>query len=510
MSSEQQQFDNSQYVHLIPPKDELCHFINNEFVHNIDDPSVTFDVIQPNNGQVMCQVSSGTSKEVELAVQAATEANKRNSEWRQMSIAQRRKIILRFVQLWEENSDELAQLESLTNGSPIGLSQFLVRDLVNEWHYHIGWMDKNAGRLVHDPNHNGERLSMVKREPIGVCGIIVPWNVPLWCLIVKIAPALCMGNVLIVKPSEFSPLTALRVAKWIKMAGFPKGVFNIVQGLGQNVGEPLVRHPLVRKIAFTGSTRTGRHIMKSAAESNMKQVQLELGGKSPVIVFPDVNVEEAVRISNFALFNNNGQLCTAGSRTFVHEDIYEQFVQEAVKQARQMKVGTQMDPSNQIGPLVNKLQFDKVLDYIQTGINEGGTLHCGSAKPALDNGGYFVEPCVFTDLPHESSRLACEEIFGPVMTIFKFKTVEEVVELANATDYGLAGAILTKDIRIASLVADQMETGTIFINHYHGAMVTAEFGGYKMSGFGREGGEESVLGWTQSKSVFINLANRNI
>jgi len=496
-------------MHLIPPQDELCHFINNEFIHNIDGANATFDVIQPNNGQVMCQVASGTSKEVDLAVQAAVDAFKKNSEWRQMSIAQRRNILLRLVRLWEEEVEELAKLESLTNGSPITLSDYIIKDLVNEWHYHIGWMDKTAGRLAHDPNHNDNRVTMVKREPIGVCGVIVPWNVPLWCLIVKIAPALAMGNTLIVKPSEFSPLSALRVAKLIKRAGFPKGVFNIVQGYGQNVGEPLVTHPQVRKLAFTGSTATGRRIMKAAADSNMKQVQLELGGKSPVIVFSDVNVPEAVRICNFAVFNNNGQLCTAGSRTFVHEDIYDQFVQEAVKQAKEMKVGSQMDPETKVGPLVNKLQFEKVLGYIQTGVIEGGKLHCGSPKPAFPEG-YFVQPCVFTDLPHSSSKLACEEIFGPVMTIFKFKTVEEVVEMANSSEYGLAAGILTKDVRVASTVADLLETGTVWINHYHGAMVTAEFGGYKMSGFGREGGEESVLGWTQSKSVFIDMNNRAI
>jgi aldehyde dehydrogenase (NAD+) len=500
---------NEQYLKYLPPKEELCHFINNEFVRNVENPEETFDVIAPHNEQLICKVSSGTSKEVDLAVKAAEDAFKNGSEWRRMTIAQRRALFLKLVQRWEEEADELAILESFTNGSPINLSKFIIHDLTNEWLYAVGWMDKLAGRMAPDPNNNDDRLTLVKREPIGVCGIIVPWNVPLWTLVVKIAPALAMGNTVVVKPSEFSPLTALKVAKMMKEVGFPKGVFNIVQGYGINVGDPLARHPRVRKIAFTGSTRTGRSILKCAAESNLKQVQLELGGKSPVIVFPDVNVSEAVKICHFALFNNNGQLCTAGSRTFVHEDIYDQFVAEAVKQAKLMKVGSQMEPSNNVGPLINKVQFEKVLDYIRTGIKEGGKMHCGSPDPAQKQG-YFVQPTIFTDLPFSSSKLACEEIFGPVMTIFKFKDLEEVIEMANATDYGLASGILTKDVRIANTVANRLEAGTVWINHYHGAMCTAEFGGYKMSGFGREGGEEGVLGWTQSKSIFFDMANRNI
>jgi acyl-CoA reductase-like NAD-dependent aldehyde dehydrogenase len=293
----------------------------------------------------------------------------------------------------------------------------------------------------------------------------------------------------------------------LKECGLPAGVFNIVNGYGLSVGEPLAKHSKIRKIAYTGSTRTGRAIATYAAETNLKQVQLELGGKSPVIVFSDVNVPEAVRLCIHAVFNNNGQLCTAGSRTYIHEKIYDEFVKEAVRQAQQIKMGSQMDPETKCGPLISKIQFEKVLEFIRHGITEG-KMQCGSAEPARPEG-YFVQPTIFTDLSQDA-RLTCEEIFGPVMCLYRFNSTEEVVEMANASEYGLAAGVITKDTRLAMQVSHALHTNTIWINHYHGAMVTAPFGGWKESGFGREGAEEGALQWTQSKSIFIDNSNTNI
>jgi len=516
--------DNSQYLHLIPPQDQLGHFINNQIINNNNNNNHSrfIHVISPNNEQLLCRVPCGTVNDVNMAVQAAHDAfypdnnnnnhhtsnnndnNDISSSWKHMSVPHRRQLLIQFVQLWKEHSRELALLESLNNGSSINTQSYIVNDLEKEMWYHIGQMDKLGGSLAvslsdqaSDEYHVFNRL-----EPIGVCGIIVPWNLPLWCLMVKVLPALCCGNTLVVKPSECTPLTALFVAKLFKLAGFPPGVFNVVNGYGADVGQALSSHPLVRKIAFTGSTLVGRHIMKSAADSNLKKIQLELGGKSPVVVFPDVNVKEAVKIALFAIFNNNGQLCTAGSRCFVHEAIYDEFVKEAAIQVNQMTIGSQMDPNTTIGPLINKTQFDKVLKYIQTGIQEGGKMICGSTQRARPVG-YFVQPTIFTDLSHETSTLAREEIFGPVLCVFKFSDKEEVIRRANDSEYGLASAVITKNINLALEMSYRLEAGSVWINHYHNTQANTTFGGYKQSGIGREGGEEGIKAWTNSKSVFI-------
>lgn len=428
-----------------------------------------------------------------------------------MSIGQRRQILIRFVELWRQHTSHLAQLESLNNGSSIHVQSYIVRDLEKEMWYHIGHMDKLAGALAVsmsddrvDDYHIFNRL-----EPIGVCAIIVPWNLPLWCLMVKVLPALACGNTLVVKPSEYTPLTALLVAKLLRQAGLPSGVFNVVNGYGSDVGSALGAHPLVRKIAFTGSTMVGRLIMRGAAESNLKKVQLELGGKSPVIVFSDVNVVEAVKIALFAIFNNNGQLCTAGSRCFVHERIYDAFVKEATIQSNRMSIGSQMDAKSDVGPLINKTQFEKVLQYIRKGIEEGGTMVCGSEQRALPQG-YFVRPTIFVGLDHETSTLAREEIFGPVLCIFKFSDKEQVIKMANDTEYGLASAVITKDLQLALEMSYRIEAGTVWVNHYHNTQANSTFGGYKQSGIGREGGEEGIKAWTNSKSVFISKQSSSL
>jgi len=328
----------------------------------------------------------------------------------------------------------------------------------------------------------------------------------LWTTMVKLLPCLCMGNTIVLKPSEYTPLTALYLAKLIRDCGFPPGVVNIVNGYGADAGATLASHPLVRKIAFTGSTAVGRQIMKSAADSNLKKVQLELGGKSPVIVWHDVNPKEAARIATFAVFHNNGQICTAGSRTFVHEKIFDEFVKAAADIANSMKIGDPLDPSVQMGPLVNKIQFEKVLNYIKVGLEEGGKMVAGSAERARPVG-YFVKPTVFVGLEHSKSRLACEEIFGPVMTIFKFSDKEQVIKMANSSEYGLSSGVITKNINLAFELSDRIHSGAVMVNVYHMTAANAEFGGVKSSGIGRENGEEGVKSWTTTKTVFISKTN---
>jgi acyl-CoA reductase-like NAD-dependent aldehyde dehydrogenase len=508
-SSSSAKYNNEKYKHLIPNENELGHFINNKFVKNLTNTK-TFPVIQPNDESVICNVAAGGPQEVEAAVQAAHQAYQHGSEWRRMSIPQRRSLMLKLAQLWKENATELAQLEAYNNGTSINVHTFVVNDLEKEFHYYIGWMDKLGGRTAVNLSDNPQDYHVYTRtEPIGVCAAITPWNLPLWVTMVKVLPCLCMGNTIILKPAECTPLTALYLAKMIQKCGFPPGVFNVVNGYGAEAGAGLSIHPLVRKIAFTGSTAIGKQIMKSAADSNLKKVQLELGGKSPVIVFPDVNPVEAAKIATFAVFNNNGQICTAGSRTFVHEKIYDQFVKAAVDVVKSMKIGTQMDPENTMGPLINKTQFTKVLEFVNVGIQEGGKMEIGSNKP-IRSKGYYVQPTIFTGLSHSTSRLAKEEVFGPLMVIFKFTDKEEVIKMANSSEYGLASGILTKDINVALELSERIQAGTVWVNHYHNTAANLEFGGYKQSGTGRENGKEGVKAWTTTKSVLIHKTNSSL
>jgi len=376
----------------------------------------------------------------------------------------------------------------------------VIGGLVNDWRYHAGWADKVDGRQLEvAPGTH----CYVKREPLGVCGLILPWNVPLWTMVVKLAPCLAMGNTAVIKPAEQTPLTALRVAQFFKEAGFPKGVINIVTGMGggeDGAGAALATHMRVRKIAFTGSTEVGRLVMKASVDSNLKKVQLELGGKSPVVVFEDADIEKAVQISSIALFSNNGQLCTAGSRTFVHEAIYDEFVEAATVAAKKLQVG---DPSSQatsqIGPLVDKAQYEKVLQYIEAGKREGATLKAGGE--ALGTKGYFVVPTVFANV-QDDMKIAREEIFGPVQSIIKFSDPKEVIQRCNSTEYGLAAAVVTEDISKVFEICNSVQAGTIWVNTYHEVYVNAEFGGYKQSGFGREGGNPADE-WTISKTVIV-------
>jgi len=330
--------------------------------------------------------------------------------------------------------------------------------------------------------------------------LILPWNVPLWAIFIKLSPCLAMGNVAIIKPAEQTPLTALRIAEFIKEAGIPSGVVNILPGYGK-AGAAISSHPEIDKVAFTGSTEVGRLIMEASARSNLKKVQLELGGKSPLVIFPDADLDFAAKTAFHGLFTNNGQVCTAASRCYVHEDIYNSFIEKAVQLAKSQKIGNQLDPKNTLGPLVDKEQFERVLNYIENGKKSGAKLKFGGQR--IGEKGFFVQPTIFVDIAEENP-LVKEEIFGPVQSILKFNNIEEVIQKANNTTYGLAAGVITNNISNVFALSNKIKAGTVWVNTYHVIFNTAEFGGFKQSGFGKEGGFEGVCAWTQLKTVVVS------
>ncbi|EFC43376.1 aldehyde dehydrogenase [Naegleria gruberi] len=419
-----------------------------------------------------------------------------------MEPQKRQELIYKLADEWDRQVEEMALLEGLNNGTPIGVNRYVIKSITDTWRYSAGWIDKLSGRIcVTDKKFH----VYTQRSPVGVVGVISPWNFPMWCSLVNVAPAMAMGNCVILKPSEQTPLTALKLADICQKVGIPKGVYNVVMGDGPNAGAPLVSHKKVSKIAFTGSTEVGRLVMKGAAESNLKQVHLELGGKSPVVVCPDVNVDEAVKVAAFSIFNNNGEACTAGSRTFVHADIYDEFVRKLKEHVATFKIGYNLNDETNIGPLVDKEQYDRVKSYIEIGKKEGAKLLIGGDSEGLPTKGYFVKPTIFYDVD-DNMRIAREEIFGPVQSILKpWKTLDEVITRCNNTEFGLAAAILTKNVDNMFTFSDRIKCGVCWINNYHNVLHVAEFGGVKQSGFGREAGEEGMKAWTSLKTVILQL-----
>lgn len=345
------------------------HFINGKYVESVSKKQ--FSIYNPSTEEFLTKVSEGDKEDIDLAVQAAEKAFSKNSPWQKMTLQQRKKILLKTAELIKKESKDLAKLESFFNGSPLALQEAIIGALDLDWEYAASWVGLKNGKVFEKDNSH----VYVTNESIGVCGIIVPWNVPLWCLSVKLAPCLAMGNTVVIKPSEKTPISALRLVEILQEAGLPDGVVNVVNGYGPTCGSALASHMKVRKVAFTGSIETGRKIMVSAAMSNLKKVQLELGGKSPVVITKNANLEKAARISLIAIFSNNGQLCTAGSKTYVHEDVYDEFVKKVKEVAKNLKVGDQS--VSDIGPIVDKLQFDKVMNYINIGKKEANLLFGG-------------------------------------------------------------------------------------------------------------------------------------
>uniref|UniRef100_A0A7M4F957 aldehyde dehydrogenase (NAD(+)) n=1 Tax=Crocodylus porosus TaxID=8502 RepID=A0A7M4F957_CROPO len=474
-------------------------FINNEWHDAVS--KKTFSSINPATGEVICQVAEGDKADVDKAVSAAKAAFQLGSPWRRMDASHRGKLLNCLADLIERDRAYLAALETLDNGKPYSIAYSVDLDMtIKCLRYFAGWADKCHGKTI---PIDGDFFCYTRHEPVGICGQIIPWNFPLLMQAWKIGPALATGNVIVMKVAEQTPLSALYVASLIKEAGFPAGVVNIVPGYGPSAGAAISSHMQVDKVAFTGSTEVGHLIQKAAAESNLKKVTLELGGKSPNIILSDADMDWAVEQSHFALFFNQGQCCCAGSRTYVQEDIYHEFVERSVERAKARVVGNPFDFKTEQGPQVDEEQFKKILGYISIGKREGAKLLCGG-NPAADRG-YFIQPTIFGDV-QDNMTIATEEIFGPVMQILKFKTVEEVIERANDSKYGLAAAIFTKDIDKANYVSQALRAGTVWINCYDVFGAQAPFGGYKESGNGRELGEYGLEAYTEVKTVSICMS----
>ncbi|MBW4561456.1 MAG: aldehyde dehydrogenase family protein [Mojavia pulchra JT2-VF2] len=470
--------------------------INNEWVESVS--GRRFETINPATGETICEVAEADAPDVDKAVQAARKAFI-SGEWPKMSATQRGELLYKLADLIEQNIDELARLETLDNGKPLNDSLGDLGLVIACYRYYAGWADKVQGKTI---PINGPYFCYTRHEPVGVVGQIIPWNFPLLMQAWKLAPALATGNTVVMKTAEQTPLSALRVGELIVEAGFPPGVVNLLSGYGPTAGAAISRHMDIDKVAFTGSTEVGHLIMEAAAKSNLKRVTLELGGKSPNIVFADADMSKALEGAHQALFFNQGQCCCAGSRLFVEEKCYDDFVAMAVERAKQRVVGNPFDTNTEQGPQVDKEQFDKVMGYIEAGMREGAQMLCGGNR--VGEQGFFIAPTVFTDV-RDDMKIAQEEIFGPVMSIIKFKDIDEVIKRANNTMYGLAAAVWTQDITKAHAIANNVRAGTVWVNCYDVFDAAAPFGGFKQSGIGRELGEYGLQQYTEVKTVTIKL-----
>jgi aldehyde dehydrogenase (NAD+) len=471
--------------------------INNRWAES--DSGKTFATLNPATGEEICQIAEADTADVDRAVKAARAAFE-HGPWRKTMASERGRLLNRLADLMEQHADELASLEALDNGKPYTVAKAVdVAASIGCYRYFAGWADKVHGKTI---PIDGNFFCYTRHEPVGVVGQIIPWNFPMLMQAWKLAPALATGNTVVMKPAEQTPLSALRVGELIVEAGFPEGVVNLLPGFGETAGAAIARHMDVDKVAFTGSTEVGHLVMEAAAKSNLKRVTLELGGKSPNIVFADTDLDAAVEGAHFGLFFNHGQCCCAGSRVFVEEKIYDQFVEKSGARARQRAVGDPFDPATEQGPQVDQTQMEKVLGYIESGRSEGATLVCGGKR--VGDRGYFVQPTVFADV-HDDMKIAREEIFGPVMSIIPFKTIDEVVERSNRTTYGLAAAVWTRDIQKAHSIANSVRAGTVWVNCYNVLDTRAPFGGFKQSGIGRELGEYGLQQYTEIKTVTLKL-----
>ncbi|WP_035484891.1 aldehyde dehydrogenase family protein [Alicyclobacillus contaminans] len=458
------------------------------------------EVVNPATGEVIARVAEGTEDDARAAIRAARRAFDEDG-WAEVTALERAQLLFRLADAIEEHADLLTRLETLDNGKPLREAQFDVADAANCFRYYAGLATKPHGQAVNVP---APSQTFVVREPVGVCGQIIPWNYPLLMAAWKLAPALAAGNTCILKPSEITPLSALMLSRLIHEVGFPRGVVNIVLGAGAVVGQTLAESHDVDKIAFTGGTVTGRKIMQ-AATGNLKKISLELGGKSPNIVFADADFETAVDYALFGIFANAGQVCSAGSRLLLEASIHDQFVEALVDRAKKIRVGDGFHPDTEMGPLVSQQHLEKVERYIQIGLEEGATLRCGGERVRVDSGGYFLAPTIFTNT-RPDMRIVQEEIFGPVLAVQKFEDERDAIRLANDTVYGLAGAVFTSDIAKAHRVIQKLRAGITWMNTYHPTYNETPWGGYKQSGIGRELGTFGFEEYTEVKQINVNLA----
>jgi len=458
----------------------------------------TFDAINPATEEVICQVAEGDAADVDKAVEAARDAFDRGP-WPKLDARDRGRLLHRLADLIEEEADDLAALETLNNGKPYrdarNIDLALVVDCLR---YYAGWADKIHGQTI---PVRGPYFTYTRREPVGVVGQIIPWNFPMLMVAWKWGPALAAGCTIVMKPAEQTPLTCLRMARLAQKAGIPDGVINVVPGYGPTAGASIVKHTGVDKVAFTGEYKTAQIIMRDASQT-LKRLTFELGGKSPNIIFADADLEAAAAGSHFGLYFNQGQCCCAGSRVFVEEKVYDKFVDKMAAMNKQRKVGDPFDPATEQGPQVDKAQFDKILKYIDIGKKEGAKCVTGGGR--IGDRGYYIEPTLFADV-QDDMAIAKDEIFGPVMSVLKFKTFDEIVERANNTFYGLAAAVWTRDIGKAHRIANSVRAGTVWVNCYDVFDAAAPFGGFKMSGLGRELGEAGLQAYTELKTVTVSL-----
>ncbi|KAB8102058.1 hypothetical protein EE612_033274 [Oryza sativa] len=461
----------------------------------------TFPTLDPRTGELIAHVAEGDAEDINCAVHAARKAFD-EGPWPKMTAYERSRILLRFADLIEKHNDEIAALETWDNGKPYAQAANIEVPMVARlMRYYAGWADKIHGLVV---PADGPHHVQVLHEPIGVAGQIIPWNFPLLMFAWKVGPALACGNTVVLKTAEQTPLSALFASKLLHEAGLPDGVVNVVSGFGPTAGAALASHMDVDKIAFTGSTDTGKVVLELAARSNLKSVTLELGGKSPFIIMDDADVDHAVELAHFALFFNQGQCCCAGSRTFVHERIYDEFVEKAKARALKRVVGDPFKNGVEQGPQIDDEQFNKILRYIKYGVDSGANLVTGGDR--LGDKGYYIQPTIFSDV-QDNMRIAQEEIFGPVQSILKFNDLNEVIKRANASQYGLAAGVFTNNLNTANTLTRALRVGTVWVNCFDVFDAAIPFGGYKQSGIGREKGIDSLKNYLQVKAVVTPIKN---
>ncbi len=465
--------------------------------------SKTFDTINPATEEILTQVAEASAADVDRAVQSARRAfEDRSGPWRKLSASERGRLIWKLADAVEKNIDELAELETLDNGKPIFESRYVDMPMVIDvLRYYAGLATKIHGETI---NTFETAFTYTLREPVGVVGLIVPWNFPLLLASWKLGPALACGNTLVLKPAEQTPLTALKLRELVVDAGFPACVVNILTG-GPDTGKAIVAHPGIDKIAFTGSTAVGKEIMRGAADT-LKRVTLELGGKSPNIVFADADIDSAVRGAINGIFYGKGEVCNAGSRLFLESKLREEFTEKLVARASKMRPADPLDPKTRLGAIVSQEQMETVLSFIDAGKKDGAKLVAGGNRASVDGGkGFFIEPTIFGDVKNEM-RIAREEIFGPVLSVLTFDDIDQVVEQANNNPYGLAAAVWTNDVKKAHTVSRRLKAGTVWINTYGLMDASLPFGGYKSSGFGRELGAHAIEHYTELKTVWLNMS----